>query len=148
VFLEPGDMPRRIEEFCRSTGQSPPAGIAGTVRCVLESLALKHAETVEMLRHVTGVDPVELCVLGGGARNELLCRWTADATGLPVQAGPEEATLVGNLLVQAMALGEIASLDEARDVVRSSFEPVPYEPRDDPGWAEARERLLAVQVSA
>jgi rhamnulokinase len=148
VFLEPGDMPRRIEEFCRATGQPPPAGIAETVRCILESLALKHAETVETLRHAAGVEPVELCILGGGARNELLCRWTADAAGLPVLAGPEEATLVGNLLVQAMALGEIGSLAEAREVVRASFEPVRYEPRDEGAWLEARERLLAVEVGA
>jgi rhamnulokinase len=148
VFLEPGDMPKRIEEFCRATGQQAPEGVAGTVRCILESLALKHAETVDMLRRVAGVEPVELCVLGGGARNELLCQWTADAAGLPVLAGPEEATLVGNLLVQAMALGEIGSLAEARAVVRASFEPVRYEPRADAAWAEARERLGAAEVSA
>ena len=75
------------------------------------------------MAEATGVDPPELHVVGGGARNESLCQWTADATGLPVLAGPEEATLIGNLLVQAMALGELASLAEARDVVRASFEP-------------------------
>ena len=148
VFLEPGDMPKRIEEFCRATGQSPPEGVAGTVRCILESLALKHAETVDMLRRVAGMEPVELCVLGGGARNDLLCQWTADAAGLPVLAGPDEATLAGNLLVQAMALGEIGSLAEARAVVRASFEPVRYEPKLDSAWAEARDRLVAAEVGA
>ena len=80
-------------------------------------------------------------MVGGGARNELLCRWTAEAAGLPVVAGPEEATLVGNLLVQAMALGELASLEEARDVVRASFVPVTYEPSFAPAWVEARDRF-------
>ena len=122
-------MPRRIGDYCAATGQSRPADVGETVRCVLESLALKHAETVDMLRRVAGVDPGELYVLGGGARNALLCQWTADASGLPVLAGPEEATLLGNLLVQAMALGEIGSIDEARSIVRGSFAPTVYEPR-------------------
>ena len=117
-----------IQEFCRQTNQPEPSGVGEIVRCVLESLALKHAETVDVLRGVTGSDPAELHVVGGGARNELLCAWTAEATGLPVLAGPEEATLLGNLLVQAIALGEIASLAEAREVVRASFEPTRYEP--------------------
>ena len=83
---------------------------------MLESLALKHAETIDVLHEVNGVAPRSLHVVGGGARNALLCSWTASAAGLPVLAGPEEATLVGNLLVQAMALGEIGSLREAREV--------------------------------
>jgi rhamnulokinase len=90
-------------------------------------------------------------VVGGGARNELLCRFTADATGLPVLAGPEEATAVGNLLVQALALGELGSLADAREVVRRSFEPALYEPRPSAAWQEARERFAAlgrVAVSA
>jgi len=141
AFLEPGDMPQRIRDFCRHTNQQEPTDVAATVRCVLESLALKHAEIVDVLRRVTGSDPAELHVVGGGARNELLCGWTADASGLPVLAGPEEATLLGNLLVQAMALGEIATLAEARDVVRASFAPTTYEPRQSDEWQEARERF-------
>jgi rhamnulokinase len=141
VFVEPGDMPSRIRQFCRQTNQPEPGDIGETARCILESLALKHAETVIELRAVTGADPRELHVVGGGARNELLCVWTAEATGLPVLAGPEEATLIGNLLVQAMALGELASLDEAREVVRASFAPTTYEPREGAEWQEARERF-------
>ena len=142
VFLERGgDMPRRIDGFCRRTGQPEPSGVGETVRCVLESLALKHAETVDVLREVTGSDPAELHVVGGGARNHLLCAWTAAATGLPVVAGPEEATLVGNLVVQAIALGEIASLAEARDLVRASFEPTTYEPAPSTEWQDARGRF-------
>ena len=146
VFLGHGaDMPRRIQAFCRETGQPEPAGVGEIVRCILESLALKHAETVEMLGRVAGSAPAELHVVGGGARNELLCAWTAEAAGLPVVAGPEEATVVGNLLVQAIALGEISSLAEAREVVRASFEPTTYEPARSAEWQEARGRFAQLR---
>jgi rhamnulokinase len=141
AFLEPGEMPRQIADACAAGGQRRPGGIGETVRCVLESLALKHAETVDLLRRVAGVEPSELYVLGGGARNDLLCQWTADASGLPVLAGPEEATLLGNLLVQAMALGEVGSIDEARAIVRRSFASAVYEPGGDDAWADARGRF-------
>ena len=144
AFLEPGDMPQRIADYCTATGQTRPEGVGEIVRCALESLALKHAETVDLLHGITGVQPRELHVLGGGARNDLLCQWTADACALPVLAGPEEATLLGNLVVQAMTLGELASIDEARVVVRNSFSPTVHEPRADPRWAEARERFAAL----
>jgi rhamnulokinase len=143
TFVEPGDMPARVRAFCAHTGQAEPVEPGAVVRCILESLALKHAETVELLASVTGIPPTEIHVVGGGARNELLCRWTADASGLPVHAGPEEATLLGNLLVQAMSLGEIASLAEAREVVAASTMPVTYEPQETSEWREARERFAA-----
>jgi rhamnulokinase len=141
VFAEPGDMPARIRAFCAHTGQPEPDGPGAVVRCVLESLALKHAETVELLAAAAAVSPRHVHVVGGGARNELLCRWTANACGLPVIAGPEEATLIGNLLVQALALGEIGSLADAREVVRASFASVTYEPEDESAWREARARF-------
>lgn len=140
-FATPGDMPSRIAAFCECTGQPTPEDPGATARCILESIALKHALTVDLLREVTGADPVELHMVGGGARNELLCRWTAQATGLPVLAGPEEATLVGNLLVQAMALGELESLEEARAVVRASFLQTAHEPTPSAEWDEARQRF-------
>jgi rhamnulokinase len=143
VFAEPGDMPRKVAEACRRTGQAEPAGPAETARCILESLALKHAETVELVAGVTGVTPAELHVVGGGARNDLLCRWTAEASGLPVLAGPEEATVIGNLLVQAIALGELGSLEDAREVVRRSFPLRTCEPTGASEWREARERFSA-----
>src|SRR5205823_1267040 len=104
-FAEPDEMPGRIVEFCARTRQPEPAGAGAVVRCILESLALKHAQVAELLGRVTGTPSTELHLVGGGARNDLLCDWTAQAAGLPVLAGPEEATLLGNLLVQAMALG-------------------------------------------
>lgn len=148
AFLEPGDMPLRIREFCRETAQPEPCTVGEVARCVLESLALKHAETVAVLHAVKGSTPSTLHVVGGGARNALLCGWTASAVGIPVHAGPVEATVVGNLLVQAMALGEIATLREAREVVRASFEPVVYEPAFSAGWEEARARFAEVSHGA
>ena len=147
VFAEPGDIPARIADYCARTGQPRPEGDGAVVRCILESLALKHAESIELLASVTGRDIDEIHVVGGGANNHLLCRWTADACGRAVHVGPAEATLVGNLLVQALALGEIASLAEAREIVRSSFGARVHEPTDVAGWREARERFTALTRS-
>ncbi|HEY7178118.1 MAG TPA: rhamnulokinase family protein [Gaiella sp.] len=144
VFTEPGDMPARIRAFCAATGQTQPTDPGAVARCILESLALKHAETVETLAAVSGTRPREIHVVGGGARNELLCRWTAEASGLPVLAGPEEATVLGNLLVQAISAGEISSLAEGREVVRASVEPVLHEPAETDGWDEARSRFATL----
>jgi rhamnulokinase len=146
-FTEPGDMPARIAAYCARTGQPEPADDGETVRCVLESLALKHAECVDELARLTGREIDEIHVVGGGANNNLLCRWSASAAGRTVLAGPAEATLLGNLLVQAIALGELASLDEARELVRRSFTPDVYEPTGDAAWAEARERFAALTGS-
>ena len=141
AFADQGDMPARVRAFCAHTGQPEPVEPGAVVRCILESLALKHAQTIDVLASVTGIAPAEIHLVGGGARNELLCRWTASAAGVPVLAGPEEATLLGNLLVQAMSLGEIASVREGREVVRASFTPTLYEPQDAAEWEAARERF-------
>jgi rhamnulokinase len=148
AFAGPGDMPGRIAAYCEETDQEPPADDAAVVRCILESLALKHAETVEALARVTNRELEELYIVGGGANNELLCAWTAAAAQRPVLAGPAEATLVGNLLVQAMALGEIGTLAEGREVVRRSFEPRRYEPAADSAWDEARDRFARLVPSS
>src|SRR5918992_850204 len=140
-FAPPGDMSRRIREFCAETGQDEPVEPAAVVRCILESLALGHARVVKLLDEATGADPEEIHVVGGGAQNELLCRWTANAAGRPVLAGPVEAAAIGNLVVQAMALGELASIAEAREVIRASFEPVVYEPEGAVAWEEAWDRF-------
>jgi rhamnulokinase len=153
-FTEPGDMAARIRAHCARTGQTEPTDPGAIARCILESLALKHAETIATLASVSGAEPREIHIVGGGARNELLCRWTANASGLPVLAGPAEATVLGNLLLQTIAADEIASLAEAREVVRASVEPVVYEPQETAAWDEARERFApivagrAVEVSA
>ena len=147
-FASPGDMPQRIRDFCSATGQDEPAEPGAIVRCILESLALGHARAIRLLDEATGVAPGEIHVVGGGARNELLCRWTASAAGLPVLAGPVEAAAIGNLVVQAIALGELASIGEARELVRASFEPAVYEPEGSPQWSEARERFQALTAGA
>jgi rhamnulokinase len=144
IFAAPGDMPARIVDYCARSSQPRLESEGAIVRCILESLALKHAESVELLARVTGRPIDDLHLVGGGANNELLCEWTAAASERPVHAGPAEATLIGNLLVQAIALGDLASLGEAREVVRRSFAPRVYKPSEDAAWREARERFAAL----
>jgi rhamnulokinase len=147
LFAAPGDMPSRMREFCRATGQPEPHDRGAVVRCILESLALKHGRAIDLLREATGTAPPVVHVVGGGAQNELLCQFTADVTELPVIAGPVEATAIGNLLVQALALGELATLEELREVVVHSFDQVTYEPGDTDAWRHARERLERVAAT-
>ena len=144
-FFSPGEMPSRIRRFCEATGQRPPEGPAEVARCVLESLALKYRLVVEQAGEITGQGVSVVHVVGGGVRNELLCRLTADATRRPVRAEPAEATALGNLAVQAYADGRLASQEEIRAAVRRSVGVRDYEPRgDEDGWQEALERLRAV----
>jgi rhamnulokinase len=143
-FAAPGDMPTRVRDYCRRTGQKAPETPGEVVRCALESIALGHRHAISLLGAALGGEPPEIHVVGGGARNRLLCQWTADASGLPVLAGPADATAIGNLLVQAVALGELASLEEAREVVRVSFAPALYEPADRGRWDEAYRRLQGI----
>ncbi len=144
-FLNPADMPKAIRAFCRRTGQTAPASQASFVRAILESLALKYRFVLEQLQRCVPKPLERIHVIGGGSRNRLLCRLTADATGLPVLAGPAEATAIGNLLVQAMGLGLVASHQDMRRVIANSFELRTYNPRPDPSWERAYEyfrRLL------
>jgi rhamnulokinase len=143
-FAAPGDVPVRIRDACAATGQPVPEGPGQIARCVLESLALRHAEAIAQLAAATGRQPTEIHVVGGGAHNALLCRWTAAAAGLPLLAGPMEASLIGNLLVQAIGLGELDSIAEGREVVRASFAVETYEPERSSAWSEARERFAAL----
>jgi rhamnulokinase len=137
-LLAPGDVPERLRALCAATGQAIPKSVGAVVRCALESLALKYRWTVAQLEEITGQPIRVLHVVGGGARDRLLCRLTADACGIPVVAGPVEATAMGNVLVQAMADGRIATLDEGREVVRRSVAPERYEPDPDrQRWHEA-----------
>lgn len=142
-FLPPGDMPARIQAFCRETGQPVPEEPGAIVRCILESLALKYRWVIERLEELLGRPIPVIHIVGGGSRNAVLCQWTADATGRPVLAGPVEATAIGNLMVQAMALGHVSSLAEAREVIRRSFASVVYEPRSSSLWDEAYERFVS-----
>jgi rhamnulokinase len=140
-LVAPDDMPARLAELCRTRSQPVPHDRAALVRCVLDSLACKHRWTLERAEELAGrrVDVVH--IVGGGAANPLLCQLTADLTGRPVLAGPVEATAVGNLLVQARAAGELSSLSDIREVVRSSMPPRRFEPRPSGAAEEAYARF-------
>jgi rhamnulokinase len=141
VFFHPGDMPRKIQEYCARTGQYVPQTEGEITRVILESLALKYRLVLEQLDELTGKRHDPLHVIGGGARNELLNQFTADATGRKVITGPVEATATGNILMQAIAMGVFSDLAEARAVVRRSFPPNVYEPGVDARWDEAFAKL-------
>lgn len=143
-LLPPGDMPARIAAACSRTGQTPPQSQAETVRCILDSLALAHRRTVRRAAALSGRDVEVVHVVGGGARNPLLCQLTADACGLPVLAGPVEAAALGNALVQARAGGVVdGGLAELRALLRNTQEVQLYLPT--PGaegvWAAAESRI-------
>ena len=139
-FVPAGDVPERIREFCRRTGQPVPETPGQIVRCIDESLALKYRLTLDEIRECTGKDYPVIHMVGGGTQSGLLCRFTADACARPVCAGPVEATVYGNLALQLMAAGEIGGLSELRSIVAAS-EPVKrYEPENADAWAQAAGR--------
>jgi rhamnulokinase len=141
TFLLPASMPQALAEYCRKHGQPAPAGEGALVRCCLESLALKYRWVMEKLEALSGKRIDVIHIVGGGCQNALLCQFTADACGRPVVAGPVEATAIGNILTQALGLGLLGSLAEARDVVRNSFDVVTYEPRTTQAWLASYDRL-------
>ena len=140
-FLAPGDMPQRARSFCAETGQSVPDSDAALLRCITESLALKYRWVLAKLEELCGARLGELHMVGGGIKNELLCRWTADACGRTVLAGPAEATALGNVAAQLIAAGEVQSLKQAREIIGRSFEPAVYEPKETAAWDAAFERF-------
>jgi rhamnulokinase len=144
VFAAPGDMPSRIRDSCRATGQPVPESKGEIVRAALDSLALKYRYVLAQAEGILGRRLSPIHVVGGGSRNRLLCQLAADATGRPVVAGPVEATAAGNVLMQALALGHLGSLADLREVVRRSFEIVTYEPRPSAAVEDAYARLLGL----
>jgi len=145
-FLRPGDMPARIAEYCRRTRQAIPEDKGAFVRCALEGLALKYRCQIERLEAVLGKKFRQIHIAGGGSQNTLLCQFTADATGKRVVAGPVEPTALGNILMQAVALGHVASLAEGRELIRRSFASTSYEPANGAAWDDAYgrfERLMS-----
>jgi len=127
-FVNPADMPAAIAAYCTAQGQVAPASHAATVRCIFESLALKYKQTLNDLKKVAPFPIEKLHVIGGGAQNNLLNQLTADALGIPVVAGPGEATAIGNIMLQAKAAGVVHSLAEMRQVIRTSFPPQVFVP--------------------
>ena len=141
-FLKPGDMPARIREYCRRTGQPVPQTKGEVVRCALEGIALRYRWIIERLEEVLGkrLDPIH--IVGGGTKNQLLNQLAADAMDRQVIAGPIEATAIGSVIVQAIAMGYLGSLAEGREVVRNSFPVTTLEPRDRSGWDDAYGRFV------
>jgi rhamnulokinase len=137
-------MPERIRAYCAETGQPVPATPAETAACILDSLALAHRRAIEALEALTGEAVDTVHIVGGGSKNTLLCQLTADATGRTVLAGPDEATALGNALVQAQALGLIEPGPEARRAAaRASAQPRRHEPQGpQTPWTQASQRLL------
>lgn len=144
-FYNPPDMPDAIQDFCRETGQLVPKTKGELIRCAYESLALQYRQTLVWLEKLTGEHIEAIHIVGGGSQNRILNQFTADACQRPVLAGPTEATVMGNLLVQVWAAGEIGSLAEMREVVRRSSSLVEFEPMDSDLWTEAANRFVQLQ---
>ena len=143
-FFAPGDMPERIAEYCRQTGQAPPESKGAFIRTVLESLAFRYRWIVTGLAAAAGRSVKTLHVVGGGSQNDLLNQFTANSLNRRVMAGPVEATAAGNILMQLLAMGAIDSLEEGRALVRDSFELTTFEPEDTKPWDAAYERFLEI----
>ena len=144
AFLAPGRMPEKIAEYCRSTGQEVPTGAGELCRAILESLALRYRQVLESLESLLGRKLNVIHIVGGGSQNMVLNQFAADATGRAVIAGPSEATAAGNVLVQAIGARELHGLEEARALVRDSFEVRSVVPRPENGWEAAYERYQRV----
>jgi len=140
-FLPPGDMPARIRQFCRETEQPEPQSVGQVMRVVYESLALKYRYVIDQLRHLAGRPIEQVHIIGGGARNALLCQMTADAIGCPVVAGPVEATALGNAIVQFISLGVLSDVQQARATLSQDTELRTYAPHHTQAWQAAYERF-------
>lgn len=144
VFQTPGDMPAKVIDYCRRTGQEPPAGKGPVIRSILESLALKYRLVFERLEKLAGHRLTTLHLVGGGTRNELLNQFAANAVDRPVITGPVEATSIGNILMQLLAMGQIRDLGEGRELVRHSFPTAFYSPVSKDLWEEAGRRFRKI----
>ncbi len=144
MFLNPRNMVQAVRDFCYQTAQGTPQNHGETIRCIYDSLALKYRYTLEQIRDVSN-NPIEVInIIGGGANNHFLNQLTADATGLRVVAGPTEATAIGNIMIQAKALGYVGSLNEIRKIIADSFELVNFIPSEELDWDEAYNKYLRI----
>ncbi len=146
IFLYPGNHPQFIRDFCRQTSQPVPKTPGAIVRCILESLSLAYNDVIKNLIEISGRKVDVVHIVGGGSKNRLLNQFTANATGLPVIAGPAEATVIGNALVQLITLGELDNLQDARRIVANMKELKHYEPKDKEAWEEAYQRYKSLPV--
>jgi rhamnulokinase len=143
-LLNPVNMPEALSGLAERAHEPPMDTPGEYVRCILESLAFRYRQTLEELKQITDKKIRRIHIIGGGSQNLPLCRFTANATGLPVLAGPAEATAVGNIMVQAMARGKIRSLAEIRQVLINSFEFSEFLPEDCSEWDNQYSRFLDV----
>ena len=143
-FLDGRDAPARIQSYCAATGSDVPQTPGEIVRCALDSLALSYRAVVDDLAHVTGHAVPSVNIVGGGSNNALLSQLTADATGLPVQCGPVEATALGNAATQLVALGELADLTDIRRVIAGTTDMTTYAPAPDGQWDDAYQHFTGL----
>lgn len=143
-FVPHGNIPERVREFCRKTGQYVPETVGEIMRCIYESLAMKYRLTFEKLRECTERDYPVIHVIGGGTKDGLLCQMTANSCDRTVKAGPIEATVMGNVAVQLMSDGSVKNIGQARKIVADSSELKTFEPKDTDKWAEAYEDFLKI----
>lgn len=144
AFQTPGNMPEKIRDYCRMTGQTVPETRGEIVRCIAQSLGFKYRQTVENMEDVTGRKYSVINIVGGGIKDKMICQFTANATGRRVEAGPVEATSIGNVIMQAMAVGAVKDLNEGRKIIKNSFDIAVYEPEDGKEWDAAYERWLEI----
>jgi len=144
LFSNPADMEKAVDEFCAKTGQKKPESKGEYARAIYESLALKYKLILQMIENASGRKIEKLHIVGGGAQNELLNRLTADAAGIPVLAGPVEATALGNILVQAIAKKKVKSIEHAREIVKNSFEIKTYMPGKKEEWNEMLDKYKSI----
>lgn len=143
-FVPHGNIPERVREFCRKTGQYVPETVGEIMRCIYESLAMKYRLTFEKLRECTERDYPVIHVIGGGTKDGLLCQMTANSCDRTVKAGPIEATVMGNVAVQLMSNGSVENIGQARKIVADSSELKTFEPKDTDKWAGAYEDFLKI----
>lgn len=143
-FVPHGNIPERVREFCRKTGQFIPETVGEIMRCIYESLAMKYRLTFEKLRECTERDYPVIHVIGGGTKDGLLCQMTANSCDRTVKAGPIEATVMGNVAVQLMSDGSVKNIGQARKIVADSSELKTFEPKDTDKWAGAYEDFLKI----
>lgn len=134
-----GDLPNKIKAFCASTNQPEPQDVGELVRCIYESLALKYRYALDQISQCTDKQFSSLNLLGGGTKDGFLCELTADSIDMPVYAGPIEATALGNIVLQLIALGEISDVDEGRELIRKSEKILRYTPNHSDYWDDAYE---------
>jgi rhamnulokinase len=144
-FIKPESMSRAIANYCRVKSQPVPQSVGEYVRLILESLALDYRYVKGQIEEISGRKITQINIIGGGSQNQVLSQFAADATGLPVYAGPVEATAIGNILVQAMAMGTVKSHSELRDIVKQSFPLTYYEPQRTGNWDERYARFLSIK---